>query len=429
MNDDNLNKTDSPGYISDIKMPPAGQPVLGNDASISNTQNQPNQPIMPQAEPVQPAAVQPAPAPASVSVDDSQSNTGQFDDIDIINDDNKDALPLPAAFVSSGKPKNKKKLIITLISVVVLVLLAIAGYLLWTNYFSNSSSNNNTEQPVANQEQAKLSNSTDVLAVIDKDYGQHEVASEQFADKANYPSQYITYDEEGRYYIRTPQTWHYYDLGESPQTIVDGGASVCDSNKIDTQYGGFLTLARQSFESAGFAISDPKSGQDLKSGIYTQYNNCGSAFVATSTDETCSVYMLEASDVKDLNNSTPRLVGQVACSDMGVVTPEITKLTQANAILQSVGSAYKLNSQGLDSIEYIKDSQTAGYKIAALFVSASDSIPNYYYQKADAAWQLANEADKPLNCDTTNADLKAAFKGEKCIVRDALSGTDVEATF
>lgn len=425
MDNDKFGISNKKDYISDFKTTPAPAGPL--------------KPMQPQsadrASQVQNYAAMKAQAEAQARTEDQPVATAMpvgadtdipdLDSIDIVNDN---STPMPKPFVSTGKSQRSKKLVIILLVSLLVILLGAAGYIYWTRYYHKAADTNTQTNNTSATQEPESADSKAVLGSIDNKYGDSKVLPEKFSDKTNYPLQYVTYDSEGRYYIRDTDTWQYYNLGDSPQV---GSTSGCDSAAFKAKYGEFFDFTQQAFSAAGFEISNPKSGNTLSSGIYSQYNDCGSSLVAKSAAETCSVYLRESVDVSttDTASTKPKAVASVACSTIDAVTPEIAKITEINQVLTSAGQTNKFNTQGLDSIVYYKDSLTPGYKIAAYLPSDASETPNYYYQKATANWASANETGKALNCDTDNADIKAAFKGESCTVKDALSGNDIKSVF
>lgn len=302
--------------------------------------------------------------------------------------------------------QKKKVMIIASIVVVIIVLGAVLALIMM-------GSKESVEEPQP-ESQSSVEEKSDIVAInkLDDKYGQYRIQEADMGKEYSNPrkpSLYVNFDDSTSYFIEhEPEQWRLYKL-DNMYNYTDVHGSVSGNNECDkflSNNQDKITTVINTLKDNGFSYRQPKSiGGGSK--FYSQSPECSQGGLYTSSDNLCST-KFDAFVRTDNDDGTSEVVPEisVACSSRDSLNDKISRAIVAKQIYIDI----KQPVDGFIMVpDYVKDSQTAGYKIAEINGGASSSV---YYKKGDHTWQRVDD----LNCTTfdANPSIKAAFKGEEC---------------
>lgn len=308
-----------------------------------------------------------------------------------------------SAFSSSKvtpPPKKKSGRAIKLLAILLVVgLLAGGGYWYWNRTNSKKAPVASTATPEQSTEPATKT----AFEQIDQQLSQYK-SDNQTVDGDNdspYARVAVAFNDQHNFTAVKPKQQQAYKLTDVSQSD-QAKADFCAS--LDAQWQSKVSDAQKIFENSGYTVTETRA--------YTQYNDCGKLLIASNNDEACSLYY-------GLGGSAKVLFVSLACSPLSELQDTIAQAKEVYTILTDTGVDIGPGRQLVpEQAEYIKDSQTDGYKIAKI----PYMVDTYYYKAAGQKWQVVSESGG-LSCATTDKTVRLAFKGEACSNSDDTPGT------
>lgn len=308
-----------------------------------------------------------------------------------------------SAFSSSKvtpPPKKKSGRAIKLLAILLVVgLLAGGGYWYWNRTNSKKAPVASTAAPEQSTEPATKT----AFEQIDQQLSQYKADNSAVDSNDTYMQVALEFNDQHNFTTAKPEQQQAYKLTDVSQSY-QAKADFCAS--LGTQWQSRVSDARRVFENAGYAVLATKS--------YTQYNDCGKLLIASNAAEACSLYY-------GLGSSAKALFISVSCSPLSDLAVDIAQSKEVAQIYADTGNPLEANKQLVAIVGYLKDSNTSGYRIAEI----SGPGPSfYYYKKTDGGKWVTVDANGGLSCSITNAEVRAAFRGQECYTGTATSTMD-----
>lgn len=315
---------------------------------------------------------------------------------------NQPPLPIPPK-------KNNKKLFLILGLLLLIIGLVVAMYV-FLGGTKKADTEKNSQSKAMTEESLEYEKP---FEVADAQYGQDSIQEDSFAETGQYspiPELYATFDDTTAYFITDAEEWRYYQLETASEAGVNRDLDD-PCAELYAKYDQGINTVIKGFEDNGFSAERPKNWAGNEH-FYSQYQDCSKGAMLQGADYTCSVvFELDSDALAKIGPENKEYVAlKIACTKNKTLESKKADANVVQDIYRDTGGSESTSYTILPN--YIKDSQTPGYKIA--LITSDASYQSFYYKKDGQKWVEVSGDDFSCSYVIAHPDVKSAFKGEKC---------------